>query len=101
MPRRDRPHPQPRILAKLVIIGKHSADEKSTQPPKRVLNVEQYLTEEKGIDASRIQLRTGGDSGRTVEKHSGTLRRQLRLRQHRDLRQLAVKRHGQPYSKSR
>jgi outer membrane protein OmpA-like peptidoglycan-associated protein len=53
--------------AKLVIIGRRSADETPEAAAQRTLNVEQYLTQEKGIDPSRIELRTGGDSGRSVD----------------------------------
>ena len=51
---------------RLVIIGNYSSDEKSEAGAERTLNVRQYLTDEKGIDSSRIDLRVGTDSGRTV-----------------------------------
>jgi len=50
----------------LVIVGNYAADEKPEAGADRALNVRHYLTEEKGIDASRIGLRVGSDSGRTV-----------------------------------
>jgi hypothetical protein len=53
--------------SKLVIVGRHSADESSDAAALRDLNVEQYLTEEKGIDAARIQLRTSGQPGRALD----------------------------------
>jgi hypothetical protein len=53
--------------AKLVIVGRHSADETPDAAAQRTLNVEQYLTQEKGIDPSRIELRTGGDLNRNVD----------------------------------
>jgi hypothetical protein len=53
--------------AKLVIVGRHSADETPDAAAQRTLNVEQYLTQEKGVDPSRIELRTGGDPSRSVE----------------------------------
>ena len=53
--------------AKLVIIGRHSADEPSDDAAERALNVEQYLTDEKGIDASRIEVRTGTEPNRSVD----------------------------------
>jgi hypothetical protein len=53
--------------AKLVIVGRHSADETPDAAAQRTLNVEQYLTDEKGIDPSRIELRTGGEPGRAVD----------------------------------
>ncbi len=53
--------------ARLVIIGHHGDDETSDAAAQRVLNVEQYLTDEKGVDPSRIELRTGDTAGRTVD----------------------------------
>jgi len=52
--------------AHLVIVGDYSSDEKPSAGEKRALDVKQYLTGEKGIDASRIEVRTGTASGRTV-----------------------------------
>ncbi len=51
---------------KLVIVGMHSADESADAAAQRTLNVAQYLMQEKGIDPSRIEVRTGGDHGRNV-----------------------------------
>jgi hypothetical protein len=53
--------------AKLVIVGRHSADETPDAAAQRDLNVAQYLTQEKGIDPSRIELRTGGEPGRSLD----------------------------------
>jgi hypothetical protein len=53
--------------AKLVIVGRHSADETPDAAAQRDLNVAQYLTQEKGIDPSRIEMRTGGEPGRAVD----------------------------------
>jgi hypothetical protein len=53
--------------AKLIIVGKHSADESPDAAAQRDLNVAQYLTQEKGIDPSRIELRTGGDLTRSLD----------------------------------
>lgn len=53
--------------ATLVIVGKHDAGEKPEAAAERTLNVKQYMTDEKGIDASRIQVRTGENTGRTVD----------------------------------
>jgi len=51
---------------RLVIVGNYADDEKPQMGADRSVNVRQYLTAEKGIDASRIDLRTGTSSGRTV-----------------------------------
>ena len=53
--------------SKLVIVGKHSADEKPEAAAQRDLNVVQYLTDEKGIDPSRIEMRTSGEPGRSLD----------------------------------
>jgi hypothetical protein len=53
--------------AKLVIVGRHSADEPPDAAAQRDLNVAQYLTQEKGIDPSRIEMRTGGEFNRSVD----------------------------------
>jgi len=52
--------------AKLVIVGNASPDEKPEAAAERTLNVRQYLTQEKGIDQSRIEVRVGDTSGRSV-----------------------------------
>jgi len=53
--------------ALLVVVGKHGADEKPDAAAERTLNVKQYLTVEKGIDPTRIELRTGETTDRTVD----------------------------------
>jgi hypothetical protein len=50
--------------ATLVVIGKHDPGEKPETAAERTLNVKQYMTEAKGIDPSRIQVRTGENTGR-------------------------------------
>ena len=53
--------------AKLVIVGNHDAGEKPDASAERTLNVKQYMTAEKGVDNSRIQVRTGSNTARQVE----------------------------------
>ena len=53
--------------SKLVVVGHHDADEKPEAAAQRTLNVEQYLIDEKGIDPSRIEVRTGDGTGRSVD----------------------------------
>ena len=53
--------------AALVVVGKHDAQEKPEAAAERTLNVKQYLTDEKGISASRIDVRTGENTGRSVD----------------------------------
>jgi len=52
--------------AHLVIVGNASVDEKPEAAAERTLNIQQYLTEEKGIDPGRIEVRVGDTSGRTA-----------------------------------
>ena len=51
----------------LIVVGKHDSGEKPEAAAERSLNVKQYLTQEKGIDATRIELRTGESTGRTAD----------------------------------
>jgi len=52
--------------ARLIIVGNAAAGEKPTAAAERTLNARQYLTQEKGIDPSRIELRTGEAADKTV-----------------------------------
>jgi len=87
--------------ATLVIVGKHGPDESPEAAAERTLNEKQYLTSEKGIDPSRIELRTGESTGRDVDNilvppgatwdTGGTTR----------FDPSRVTRHGEPYSRRR
>jgi hypothetical protein len=52
--------------AHLVIVGNSAPDEKPEAAAERALNARQYLVQEKGIDTTRIELRTGTPSDKTV-----------------------------------
>ena len=52
--------------ARLVMVGNTSPDERPQAAAERTLNARQYLTDEKGIDPARIEVRVGTTSGRTV-----------------------------------
>jgi hypothetical protein len=52
--------------AKLVVVGRYSADEGTLQGEQRAVNVRAYL-QEKGIDTGRVELRFGDQSGRTAD----------------------------------
>ena len=83
--------------AVLVVVGKHDPQEKPDAAAERTLNVKQYLTAEKGIDPSRIEVRTGETKDRSVDDilvpagatwdPAGTT----------SFDPAQVKRHGQPY----
>ena len=87
--------------ATLVIVGKHDASEKPEAAAERTLNIKQYMTDEKGIDASRIQLRTGENTGRMTDDimvpqgatwdPAGTM----------SFDPSQIPRHGEPYSRDR
>ncbi len=51
----------------LIVVGKHDPQEKPDAAAERTLNIKQYLTSEKGIDPTRIELRTGETTGRTAD----------------------------------
>ncbi len=53
--------------AKLEIVAHGDSKEKPAAAEQRAANVKEYLTKEKGIDATRIEIRTGNASGRSVE----------------------------------
>jgi hypothetical protein len=84
--------------AKLVIVGKHSADESANAAAERTLNVEQYLMQEKGIDPSRIELRTGGEPSRAVDNTLLPAGATFAPGDTSTFDATSVQRHGQPYS---
>jgi hypothetical protein len=85
--------------AKLVIVGRHSADESPDAAAQRDLNVAQYLTEEKGIDPSRIELRTGGEPGRSLDSILVPPGASFAPGDTNTFDTNSVKRQGQPYGK--
>jgi hypothetical protein len=85
--------------AKLVIVGRHSADETPDAAAQRVLNVAQYLTQEKGIDPSRIELRTGGEPGRNLDNILVPPGATFTPGDTNTFDTNSVKRQGQPYGK--
>jgi len=84
--------------AVLMVVGKHDPKETPDAAAERTLNVKQYLTDQKGIDPSRIEVRTGEVTGRTADDvlvpagatwDSGTTT---------SFNPTQIKRHGQPYA---
>jgi hypothetical protein len=84
--------------AKLVIVGRHSADETPDAAAQRDLNVAQYLTDEKGIDPSRIELRTGGEPGRSLDSVLVPPGATFTPGDTNTFDRNSIKRQGQPYS---
>jgi hypothetical protein len=54
------------LAGKLVIVGTYGSGETPKIAAERAQNERRYLTEEKGIDASRLEPRVGSASGRTA-----------------------------------
>ena len=52
--------------ARLVMIGNASPDEDPAAAAQRVLNAREYLLAEKGVERSRLEVRVGETSGRSV-----------------------------------
>lgn len=52
--------------ARLIVVGNSDPKEKPEAAAERALNARQYLVREKDIDPSRIELRIGEPSGKTV-----------------------------------
>jgi len=84
--------------AELVVVGNHDPREKPEAAAERTLNVKQYLTDEKGIDPSRIKVRIGESTRRAADNilvpsgatwdPAGTT----------SFDPASLKRHGQPYA---
>lgn len=57
--------------ARLVVVGEHDTDETlgQTLAAERAVNTKAYLTNEKGIDANRIDVRTSSHAGKQVENY--------------------------------
>jgi hypothetical protein len=53
--------------SKLVVVGSSAPDESPSIAAGRAFNIYTYLTQEKGIDPSRIELREGAPTGRRAE----------------------------------
>ncbi len=51
---------------KLLIVGSHADKESNRDSAVRAMNAAEYLTKEKGVDASRLDLRIGPDNSRSV-----------------------------------
>ena len=52
--------------ASLIVVGNASPDERPETAAERGLNIRQYLTQEKGLSPTRIEVRVGDTSGRSA-----------------------------------
>ena len=84
--------------SKLVIIGKHSADETPDAAAQRDLNVAQYLTHEKGVDPARIEMRTGGELNRSLDNIMVPAGANFIPGDTNTFDSNSIKRQGQPYA---
>jgi hypothetical protein len=85
--------------SKLVIVGRHSDDETPDAAAQRDLNVEQYLIDEKGIDPTRISMRTSGQPGRMLDSTLVPDGASFTPGDTATFDANSVKREGQPYPK--
>ena len=71
--------------ATAVVVGEAASDERhaDTLAAQRAVNTKDYLVTEKGIDASRISVRTGTQGNKEVENYLVPVRRNLRQRRTR------------------
>jgi hypothetical protein len=83
--------------AHLVIVGNMTPKESPDNAAERALNARQYLTEEKGIDPSRIELRIGEPVGRTVINTLVPAGATFDNLQTHTFDEKAITRHGQAY----
>jgi hypothetical protein len=84
--------------AVLVIVGKHDPTEKPEAAAERTLNVKQYLTDEKGIDPNRIEVRTGETRDRTADNVLVPPGATWDTNSTTTFDPTQVQRHGQPYA---
>ncbi len=82
----------------LVVVGKHGPDEKPDAAAERTLNIKQYLVQEKGIDASRIEVRTGETKDRTADTVLVPPGASWDTQGTQSFDPARIQRHGQPYA---
>jgi len=88
-----------RVDAQLIIIGNSGSIDTSQMAAERALNIRQYFVLEKGIDASRIYVRTGGQSGRNARLVLVPAGATLRDTGTQTFDEGTITRHGQAYGK--
>ena len=82
---------------RLALIGNHGAGETDRDSAARTLNAAQYLTQEKGVDPNRIDLRIAAADGRTVATMLVPAGSTLDPTTGTAFDPSTVVRHGQPY----
>jgi len=87
--------------AKLVIVGSRDGNESPDVSAERTVNVKLYLVREKGIDPSRIQLRSGATRGRMVQHTLVPAGATFEDNGTTNVDESTVKSKGQPYAPAR
>jgi hypothetical protein len=83
--------------ARLVIVGNAVSGDKPTAAAERTLNARQYLVQEKGIDPSRIELRTGDAPEKTANNTLVPPGATFKESDVHTFDEKAIVRHGQAY----
>ena len=83
--------------ARLVLVGGHTPAEQPDAAAERAINVELYLTREKGVDAGRIELRTGDSGLRIVQSTLVPVGATFDNSSTATFDSGSIRRHGQPY----
>lgn len=87
--------------ARLLIVGNHADGEAKGDGAERALNAAEYLTLEKGIDRTRLELRVGESATRTVSTILVPTGAVLDSPSGSSFDAGSINRHGQPYGKRR
>ena len=87
------------VDAKLVIVGNHDPREANQSAAERAMNAAQYLTDEKGIDPSRLDLRLGSAGTRSVSNLLVPPGATVDIGTAASFDTSSVRRSGQPYGK--
>ena len=86
--------------AKLLMVGSHATRETNRNAAERAMNAAQYLTDEKGVDPARLDLRIGPDASRAVSIMLIPPGAVVEAGTATSFDTSSVKRSGQPYGKT-
>ncbi len=86
--------------SKLVMVGNTAPGESADVAAERASNAKLYLTQEKGIDSSRIMLRTGSAGARSVANILVPTGASADVPQTQSVAEAGITHHGQAYGKA-
>jgi hypothetical protein len=89
------------VDAKLVIVGDYQAPETTVSGAERAVNARLYLTQEKGIDPSRIELRVGDGGGKTATDTLVPAGATFKQQGSFPFNESTIRSSGQPYPKAK